>query len=205
MIRRILAYIFDLFAISIIVGALSSSPLNPKREKMFELQDEYMEKVEEFQEIFQEGTDEEKVELDITGFLDYYQDYMYEYGKVSVYEEVITLLCMVLYFTVFAYYFGGQTVGKRLLKIKVVDKDGEKVKMSWLFLRTIILFGIPFSIVAQILIFTLSRQQFIEAYSILNAITIILNVIIIGLMFFRDDRRGLHDLLSKTKVIREEN
>ncbi len=204
MIKRVLAYIFDIFAISIIVGALAVSPMNPNSDAMTEMQNEYVEKIKEF-EVYDEDSDSDKAaSIDVDGFIEYYKDYMYEYNRLSVYEEVITLVCIILYYVVFAYFFDGQTVGKRIMRIKVVKKDSTRADIASLIIRAVILFRIPFSVLAQVLVFFINQESFVRLYAFLNVITFALNVAIIAMIIVREDKRGLHDILAKTKVIESE-
>ncbi|MDL5591106.1 RDD family protein [Bacillus subtilis] len=73
----------------------------------------------------------------------------------------------------------GQTVGKRLLKIAIVDQDGHKPDWAPMYLKRYLLWGL----VAYI--------------PLLGGLVLLVNYLFI----FRGDRRCLHDLTAGTRVV----
>ena len=87
-------------------------------------------------------------------------------------------LFLLSYYMLIPMFFKGQTIGKKLFKIKVVDEYGEDVDYKVLFFREAI---------CRILVRTISL-----------GISIFVSFII---MIVREDRKSLADVFSKTKVI----
>ena len=54
------------------------------------------------------------------------KDYIYILGTKSISNSVITIACTLLYFGVIQYFLKGQTIGKKLLKLKVVSSNDKK-------------------------------------------------------------------------------
>jgi uncharacterized RDD family membrane protein YckC/predicted CoA-binding protein len=85
-------------------------------------------------------------------------------------------------------YFYGQTIGKRLLSIKIARSDGSCASLK----RIILLRLLPLSLLSWLL-------GILE----IDAINILTNILILidSLFIFRKDRRCLHDLIADTIVI----
>ena len=82
-----------------------------------------------------------------------YQDSNYELMKINYISSIITIICTILYFTVFGYFCNGQTLGKRMLQLQVVSKDNKKANILKLLLRTTVLTGIITNSLNLILLF----------------------------------------------------
>lgn len=204
-IKRSLAVIIDVTAIALISGSLSVSPLNPHYEKTYELQTEFEELTNQYLEEV-ERIDEEDEEKLVELFEEYKEttiNYTYEASRKSIYSQMISIACTFLYFALFAYYFDGQTVGKRLMKLKIVTVEGDKPSLKRMTLRTLITYGIPFSVLASILAFTIPKESFYIANVLLYYLTVVFALILIFSSFTNEDRRGLHDFLTKTKVVED--
>lgn len=87
-------------------------------------------------------------------------------------------LFLLFYYMLVPMFFKGQTIGKRVFKIKVVYEDGKDVDYKVLFFREAI---------CRILVRTISL-------GISSCVSYII-------MLTRDDRKSLADIFSKTKVI----
>ena len=80
---------------------------------------------------------------------------------------------------VYLFHQNGQTIGKKLLGIRVVRTDGSKVSLArWIVLRAGVI-------------------------SLISAIPLVgwIVAIVDPLLIFRDDRRCLHDLIADTRVV----
>lgn len=87
-------------------------------------------------------------------------------------------LFLLFYYMLVPMFFKGQTIGKKIFKIKVVDENDKDVDYKVLFFREAI---------CRILVRTISL-----------GISSFVSFII---MIVRDDRKSLADVFSKTKVI----
>ena len=96
----------------------------------------------------------------------------------------------------------GQTVGKKLMKLQTVSKDGkEDVSIGRYILRSLLLYSTLYYFFLTVGVFFLTKGYY-SAYSTgLYYANMVLELIIIYLVFTRSDMRGLHDLLANTKVI----
>lgn len=90
----------------------------------------------------------------------------------------INVLLICSYFTLIPYLLDGQTIGKKLFRIKVVMVDGSKITFASLFIREIL------------------------GKLLLNFINIFLaNLASYVLMVYREDKRAIGDIFAKTMVV----
>ena len=189
--RRLGAYLVDSFIVSTVGLLISMIPfLYPKRS-------EYVEKYEELATVSekvlnQEMSEEEYREASIPIEYDLY--------RLNTNYVVIDIICVLLYFGVFQAFYHGQTIGKKLLRIHVVGKDGESVSVWNLLLRTIILNNVLITIALQIVIYVMNRDNFYNVYNNINLVGSIILYISLFMVLVRQDGRGLHDMVAGTKV-----
>ena len=137
---------------------------------------------------------------------DYLKEYyvlLYEVQDSSKLANGISLVLTIAYFVVFQALYNGQTLGKKLFKIKVVNTDNETANMVQILVRSIFTMSIFSSLLGIVLLFILSKDAYI--YSYLGVVSIESLFIIITIMFilYRKDKRGLHDVIAKTMVVKE--
>lgn len=199
--KRIIAYFLDSILISLLSAALAVSPLNPNYDKMVEYNLEYQETSKIILKAIEETEESTKA----------YDEYVRELSDVSmiyarkscrlgIYNTLITVGVTIIYFGIVAYFLGGMTLGKKITGLKIVTSEDEKPRMLALIVRTLILYGLPFSIINLIGAFTLNTKSFFVVYSLMNSLSFILLIAVIFTTFIREDNRGLHDLIAKTKV-----
>ena len=156
--KRVCAYMIDLFIVMILASLVSSIPLlNKKMDKYQKTYSEYEDKYniysdyiklldedyedkeiteEEYNKLIENETYKEiiitkyedskitsgeykKIVEKINSEFDLVaKDYTYILGKEGISNSIITLVCTLLYFGVAQYFLKGQTVGKKLLKLK---------------------------------------------------------------------------------------
>lgn len=91
---------------------------------------------------------------------------------------VVNALLICSYFTLVPYILDGQTLGKKIFRIKVVMVDGSKITFASLFVREIL------------------------GKLLLNFINIFLaNLASFVLMLYREDKRAIGDIFAKTMVV----
>ena len=190
--KRVGAYLIDIFIVTLISSALAYiSFINPKY-------DEYIKVSEKYNELLEDYYDEE---LTIEELTEKTQDMSYDMTKNGYVYIVGEIVIAFLYFGVFAYITKGQTLGKKLLNIKITNnKEGKNLKLYNYFIRVFILNSIILNIITLIAA-CFKKSTYYNIYSFgANLDTIIILVIFI-MVLFRKDGRGLHDILASTKVI----
>lgn len=188
--KRILAYLIDVVIVLLASSMLSSiSYLNPQLETYNKYYDEYSEKTKDY--LDKKIADDEYLQIT--------NDYSYKLERNSVYSSIISVVTILLYFGVFQKYNNGQTLGKKLLNIRVKCN----LNVFKYLLRTAIVYNVFINIAKIILIVALDQNQYLNANKYLYALALIVEVTIIVMIMLRKDHKGLHDLIVGSEVIEE--
>lgn len=144
-----------------------------------------------------------KGEIESEVFIDKYGNLMYEYQKENWASLAVSLGLNFVYFVVFAYFNKGQTIAKKLMHIKVVDnKTGDNPKFWQMLVRNMFIYSLLSNIVILILLFT-TKNNFIYYYTVVGGIDLVVVLITSMFVLYRKDKRGLHDMMGCTKVVKE--
>lgn len=192
--RRIFAYLIDLIFIILVTTMLAQIRiLNPNFENYYDASSRY-------QEMYENAIEER----DYT-FLnsEEYKNILYEIKVSSVSNSIIEIVVYIAYFVGFQLWNKGQTLGKKLFKIKVVSKDDKPVKWFQLLVRTIIIYSVYIEIISIFLVLCFSQNTYVRILDILNIIPTIIIYGSLLMIILRKDGRGIHDVLTKTKVVDE--
>ena len=139
-----------------------------------------------------------------------YDDYNKEYENVyfkieknSIVYFVVYLVAVLLYFVGFNKYTNGQTLGKKLMRLKIVNsKDQDKnVSVLSYIIRAIILYQPIYYIVKLIGVSFLSIDTYYSVTRLVYDIHSYLEMLVIIMVMMRLDGRGPHDFLAGTRVM----
>lgn len=131
-----------------------------------------------------------------------YKKEYYNVEKNSICYFVIYLITTLAYFIGFNYYTSGQTLGKKVFRLRIVSSKEEAQKVSLLsyFIRALLLYQPLYYMVKLVGVFTLNSNNYYQVTSVFYDIQYYLEFIIILTVMIRMDGRGLHDLLASTRV-----
>jgi len=129
------------------------------------------------------------------------EDYAYKLIKLSIIQKIISILCILMYFVVIQYYLGGQTLGKRLMKLQVKSNNGKKLTILNYFIRSLILNEVVITILNVICVLTLPKSGYLIYNQIIYYVTYVIEMTILFMIMFDKNSRGLHDYVSNTKVV----
>lgn len=137
-------------------------------------------------------------------YLEEYQELLYDYQKENVLETGVSLALTIAYYVVFQYMNKGQTLGKKLLNIKVVDKTTEKpISILKGLLRSFLIMSILSGILGIIFLYIFNKDTYFMSYSIFLFIEGIFVITSILFMLYKKDGRGLHDMMANTIVVKD--
>lgn len=192
--KRFLAYLVDMFIVTIISSMFAEIELiNPYLDKYESVYQDYTNYV-------YSATDSmELLTSDTILDLNYYISY---YGVIT---SIITLIITILYFVVFQYFNKGKTIGKAIMKIKVVNEEGNKPTIVQFLLRSIIINSLVTTLVNSIMVIYLSKDNFLNYSMYVEYVEMGLLFVTCGMIILRNDGRGLHDLFAKTNVVYLDN
>lgn len=188
--ERLGAYLIDIILLSVISSIICSG-ITPDSTIINEHLDELSTK-------WQTGEITNKVYFEEYGHL------MYDYEKDNIIPLVVNLSLTVAYFVIFQYMNKGQTLGKKALNIRVVDKNTEKpISIVKGLVRSLIILGILSSSLNILFIYILNRNTYFNGYLIIGMLEVLFDLITMILILYKNDSRGLHDLMVNSKVIKE--
>lgn len=194
--KRIIAYFLDILLVSLIVYGLSSlNFLNPGKEEYANKYTEYQEYYEQYQNnVISEET-----------YKNIYIEYNYELAKYDISYMIINIVVLISYFGVFQFLLKGQTLGKRIMNIKIVNYKDKKLTIFNYIIRTLILNSIIFIIVKLIALLVLNAKGYYYTCYYMAQLDYVIQVLILIMIFLDKENRGLHDKIANTKVIECKN
>lgn len=203
--KRVSAYLIDILIIYLIVALFSGIEiLNPTAKEYEKARSEYTTVYNDYTLAIQNGSSElDEIEKQIT-------DINYDLSKYGISIIIIGLAASVLYFVAFEYYNKGQTIGKKILKIRVVTNDNKRPSLGKIAARSIIKYNVLtgssiFIGVIVVLLLGLTTKAFFVKYSIIiQSFDMTFACATFLLMLFRKDGKGIHDIISGTQVCKVE-
>ena len=124
----------------------------------------------------------------------------YEYQKSIIPSTIVSIVISIGYFIVFAYLNKGQTLGKKIFKIKVVDRNGNNPSIWNMLSRSIWLYGILTGIINIVCLYVLNVKLFNYTSTIINYIYYGFIIICFFMVMHRKDGKGIHDMIGRTYV-----
>ena len=187
-IQRALAYLLDIIIVSLIFSIITIGfkPNTEIEKKYNEVYDNYI-----------------NGEITAEQYLEEYTDVLYDMQKANALPNAINTVLIIVYFIVFQYLNKGQTIGKKLLKIKIVNEDKKEISLKQMLIRGIMIYSILSSLINIILFFNVSRKVYMTSYLSVGAIETLILFLSAIFILYRNDKKALHDIVSKTIVIKE--
>lgn len=128
---------------------------------------------------------------------------IYELQKENITVNIVTITLYIGYFVVFATLNKGQTLGKKLLKIRVVNKNNDKPSIWNMLVRSLFIYNIISILFSTVAVKFLNINTFTYIYTTLGYIECFVIIISFFMVIYKKDGRGLHDMIAGTNVIEE--
>lgn len=192
--RRFISYIIDIVFVSLLAGLLLQIRfLNPNYDNYYEINAKLM-------EIYEDAA--KTKDFDILNSEEF-TNLNYELKKGSLISSIIELIVFLGYFVGFQIWNKGQTLGKKLVRLKLVDKTDKEAKWYQALIRTMVLYNLYAGIISMVLINLLNKNIFIQIDGYLSYITSFIFYASALMILLRSDGRGIPDFLAGTKIIPE--
>jgi uncharacterized RDD family membrane protein YckC len=190
--KRVIAYVIDSILIVFILTLFSKLPIfNIDTDKYYEVYNEYIDTVSK---AFETG---EPITTEIIN------EYSYTLAKYSMNSTIGKLVLSAFYFIVFQFLNKGQTIGKKLMKIKVVNSKDKNPTFIQILLHAGIGYGIFINIITVLLFFLASKSLYLNVITYVQLLDIGIIFTTIIMLLFRKDKRALHNLIAGTKIVSE--
>lgn len=188
--QRFIAYLLDIIFIAVIIGIINSAI--PKTEK-------YEQLLKEQEKITEEYT---KGKIEMSAYLKEVKALEYNIDKESYNTTLIGLVISIGYFIIFQYLNKGQTLGKKIMKIRIRKREGE-LKLLDIIIRTLIINSIFTTIICLIAILLVNEKNYYTIKTTVSSIETIFVMISAFMILYKKDKLGLHDMITKTEVMKE--
>lgn len=191
--RRFFAYIIDIFIVLVIANLITMFiPISEKT------QDYYKELQTTQKKMYDK-------EIDVKEYTDIVLEDNYNISKGTVLISLTSIIIYILYFVVYQVYNNGQTVGKKLMKIKVKSTTDESLSINTMLFRALIIYGIAANIINLILILLLKKELYLSISNTISIIQSLIVIISVFMILFSKQKRGIHDIITKTEVVNKED
>lgn len=191
--KRFFAYIIDIFIVLVIANLITMFiPISEKT------QDYYKELQTTQKKMYDK-------EIDVKEYTDIVLEDNYNISKGTVLISLTSIIIYILYFVVYQVYNNGQTVGKKLMKIKVKSITDESLSINTMLFRALIIYGIAANIINLILILLLKKELYLSISNTINIIQSLIVIISVFMILFSKQKRGIHDIITKTEVVNKED
>lgn len=185
--QRMSAFLIDYFIVALIVGVFTAFIPTSK---------EYDNAVKDETNIITEYSENQ----DVNQLLDKFITNSYIISKEGMVFTVINVLVGLAYYGTFVFYNNGQTIGKKIMKIKIESLNGS-LSHSKCLLRCSVINGFFSSSISMIILLFINSSQYLYTVGLLSELQSLMFIVSSFFVLFRKDGRGLHDLLFNTKVI----
>lgn len=188
--QRFVAFMIDLILVSFITSLVTTIiPTNSSIDKLYDQQVKIVENYTAGKITMQE-------------YVNQLVDINYDIAKQTGIITLVSIAISLLYYVLYVYKNDGQSIGKKMMKIRIQKKDKDKeLTMNDLLFRTMILQGTLVSIIGFCTILFLDKDTYLATNSLLNLIQYSILIISFFLIAFTKERQGLHDMVAKTEVV----
>lgn len=188
--NRLAAFLIDFIIISLIGGLITQGLTTKKIEKLNN----------ELQDVITEYT---QGEMTMEDYLENTNEISYELEKASLPMNTVYVVLYIGYFIIFQFLNKGQTIGKKLMKIKVITDNKKEPSLMQIIIRTIFVDQIILNLLAIILLMLVSKELFIKLNYVITGIQYLFIIVTSIMILYRKDKLSLHDIMSKTMVVKE--
>lgn len=186
---RVIAYILDIILVSLVASFIMMTL--PRSENY----DVYLKEYEQVQLELMESkiTANEYIQrsIEIVHDLDY----------SNVLSMIVEMILLILYFVIFQCYNKGQTLGKKIMHIRVVSNSGEELTLNHYVYRSVILHSLLANFLIIGMVLFIDKTVYYYSSFTLQGIQILLIIISVFMIMYKKDGRGIQDLVGNTKVI----
>ena len=170
--KRVLAYLVDVMIISFV--SLLLTYFVPTSENYNKLNKEFENLTIDYRN--QEVTMEEDLEKGT--------DINYQLNKEAVPQTIVSTVLSIIYFVVLAYFMNGETLGKKLMKIKITSNNDKKLTMNNYLIRALVIDSVLMNIITIITILLFSKDIYLTSYNIISYVFSFVYIVSITMILF---------------------
>ena len=188
-IQRLFAFFIDAIIVSFIVSLITipfvdNDKVNKINEKVYELSQSIMED-----------------KISIKEYSYQYIDLTYDLAKSNGLVTLISVTVGIFYYVVFQIYNNGQTIGKKILKIRIKSEDGD-LNMNQMIFRALISNSILVDLLSFVFVIFANKYVYFYCVGLFTLIHYTITLISIFMVMYSKSGSAIHDKLMHTRVVK---
>ncbi|MEG0577137.1 MAG: RDD family protein [Bacilli bacterium] len=186
--KRTLAYLIDFLILGIIISTLIC--IFPTKNTN-----------EITNNIAQIGEQVLQNKINLITYLNNYSILINKYDKLIILETIFNCIFTIILYVIIPFLTNGSSIGKHILKIKIVKKNKQKATLLDYFNRAVIINFLGIILVTLMTVYILPPNIYLLVVSIFSLLEISLVIINAFMILYRQDQKGINDILTNTIVI----
>lgn len=186
--KRLFAYLIDFVLLTTIVTIINC--VLPTTTKQVEINKE----LDSLQQNLLDG------KIDNKQYFDVYKKLLPELDKSNMAINVCNLVFILGYFIIIPVVNNGQTLGKKILKIKIEKIDGN-LTIRDMVIRNFITTSLLQLMISSTLVYIVNNDIYYNLSIFVSLLQILLVIITSFMIIYRKDEKGVQDLITGTQVI----
>ena len=186
--KRLFAYLIDFVLLTTIVTIINC--VLPTTTKQVEINKE----LDSLQQNLLDG------KIDNKQYFDGYKKLLPELDKSNMAINVCNLVFILGYFIILPVVNNGQTLGKKILKIKIEKIDGN-LTIRDMVIRNFITTSLLQLMISSTLVYIVNNDIYYNLSIFVSLLQILLVIITSFMIIYRKDEKGVQDLITGTQVI----
>lgn len=140
--------------------------------------------------------------IDLINYLKIYSNLVVSVDKYEVLPNMLNCIYIIFLFIYIPFFFKGQTIGMKFAEIKIVKENGDNANLWNFTCRCLIFYSLGYLIITLSLLYLVPSLYYFITSLFLIFLEFLLVIISVFMIIYRHDRKGLHDILTKTKVVK---
>ncbi|NLL44664.1 MAG: RDD family protein [Mollicutes bacterium] len=140
-------------------------------------------------------------EITFSSYVIHLSEIIHNLDEERIMTYIINAILIITYFAIIPYFKDGKTLGNYIVGIRIIREDREYLSLNNLLIRNMIINGLGYLLTSLVFVYLLPSFSYFIVVSIFGVIQIILVIVSVFMVIYRRDKRGLQDILSKTRVI----
>lgn len=188
--KRAVAFIIDVLIVYVVAITISSPFINEKSSK------KYLDEVNEIRDKFV------KNEISREEYVNQFASISYKSSRATGMYSIINIFLELLYFIYLPFIWHGQTLGKKIMKIRVKSDDGD-LTMNQIIFRSFIANFILLNIITFVCMLFSPKNVYFYVVGLFEMTQYLIVFVSIIMVLYRKDGRSIHDFLTHTRVVNE--
>ena len=190
-IKRLLAYLIDLFVFGFLVLLVISIFKLDDNKLLVNLSNE----LENLNQAFLDGN------ISFSNYINEYSKINYLIDKNEVLVNIVNVVLLMVLYVFIPFFNKGQTIGKKIVKIRIVKTNNKELDLNTLIVRALLINFIGHMLVSLGMVFILKDTGYYMISLILTIFEVLLVIISTFMILYKSEKRGVHDYITSTQVI----